>query len=182
MIAVFILLLVLARMSQWRKQVIKCQKFYLIYLSGEGLTSFYRSRRTNFCAEKKKVQWTFPGSLFIENTRKKLNVKFLRKSSRSSNLSPWRHVKTLYPFNRKVRLAALRLCWDWVGGVANCTMERFWGTLSFLLLDNDLWGCQGNWVKISPLKNSSKMQFDTETPTKLWLIATMRFALPHLIC
>ena len=43
-------------------------------------------------------------------------------------------------------------------------------------------GCKGNWVKMSPLKNSSKMQFDDETPTKLWLIVTMRFALLHLIC
>ena len=43
-------------------------------------------------------------------------------------------------------------------------------------------GCEGNWVKNITPQNSSKMQFDTKRPTKLWLIATMRFALPHLIC
>ena len=39
-VAVVTLLRVLARMSKWGKQVIKCRSLIIILLSGEGVTSF----------------------------------------------------------------------------------------------------------------------------------------------
>ena len=67
--AVIILLRVLAKMSQWRKQVIKCQNFYhLAIWSGLNL-------RINLYGEKEHNE-AFRSVLFLENTRKnlKLNV------------------------------------------------------------------------------------------------------------
>ena len=61
-LAVVILLRVLARMSQWQEQVIKCKKFYL-FAVGRGLNlSFNINNRTNFFGE------------IFENTHK--NYKF----------------------------------------------------------------------------------------------------------
>ena len=50
-IAVVILLRVLARMSYWRKQVIKCKKFYR-YRIGRGLKPFNKNKSANFSGEK----------------------------------------------------------------------------------------------------------------------------------
>ena len=45
--------MVLARISQLLEQVIKCKKFFLVLLSGKGLTSFSMDNRTNFFGEKR---------------------------------------------------------------------------------------------------------------------------------
>ena len=51
MVAVVTRLLVLARMSKWRKQVIKCEKFYH-FAMGVGVTSFTKGNNANFSSEK----------------------------------------------------------------------------------------------------------------------------------
>ena len=52
-IAVVILQRVLARMLQWREQVITVRSFFIL-LSGEVLTSFSMNDRTNCLVKKKK--------------------------------------------------------------------------------------------------------------------------------
>jgi len=42
---------------------------FIILRSGEDLTSFNKPNGANFSGES-KVQWSFPGSLFFEKTRK----------------------------------------------------------------------------------------------------------------
>ena len=56
MVAVVTLLRVLARMSNWRKQVIKREKFYhdkmIILRWGDDVTSFTKDNSANFSSEK----------------------------------------------------------------------------------------------------------------------------------
>ena len=54
-IAVVILQRVLARMLQWREQVITVRSF-IIFLSGEVLTSFSMNDRTNCLVTKKNLK------------------------------------------------------------------------------------------------------------------------------
>ena len=70
-IAVVILLHVLARMSQWREQAIKCKTFY----DFEGLTSFSINNRANFVGERKYNE----ASIFFR-TRVKIKVKSRTRS------------------------------------------------------------------------------------------------------
>ena len=51
MVAVVTMRRVLARMSKWREQVIKCEKFYH-FAMGRGETSFTKGNSDNFSSEK----------------------------------------------------------------------------------------------------------------------------------
>ena len=42
---------------------------FIIFRSGEDLTSFNKPNSANFSGES-KVRWSFPGSLFFDNMRK----------------------------------------------------------------------------------------------------------------
>ena len=63
-------------MSQWRKQVIECKKFYHFRDSlaiGRGLTSFNGNKRADFCGEIKSTM-KLSRSLFLENRRENLKL------------------------------------------------------------------------------------------------------------
>ena len=75
MIAVVILLQVIAVVAETSYQTLE---IFLIFRSGEGLTSFNKDNRANLSGEKKKErQWSIPGRRFFENTRKILKSNFL---------------------------------------------------------------------------------------------------------
>ena len=82
MIASVIILRVLARMSYWRKLVIKCSKFnhFAIKL---GLTSFNNNNRASLV---KKVRWSFPGclSFFVTTSTSKLKVSIVLLTTRNT--------------------------------------------------------------------------------------------------
>ena len=66
---------VLARMQKWRKRVTKRQKFYPVLRSGEvNLASFNKDDSANFSGGS-KVQSSFPGYLFFQNTFSSSNLK-----------------------------------------------------------------------------------------------------------
>ena len=75
MVAAVFSLRVLARMSQCRKQVLKCQKFNHLP-SGEGLTSFNKNSRANFSGEKK-----YNKAVRFFKYAKKLKVKSISSSN-----------------------------------------------------------------------------------------------------
>ena len=70
-VAVVILKGVLARMSKWRKQVIKCYKFSILQ-SGEVLTSFNNDNIANFSGEKWYKE-EFRGVYFLKIREKTLS-------------------------------------------------------------------------------------------------------------
>ena len=74
MIAVVILLQVIAVLAETSYQTLE---IFLIFRSGEGLTSFNKDNRANLSGEKKERQWSIPGRRFFENTRKILKSNFL---------------------------------------------------------------------------------------------------------
>ena len=76
MVAAVFSLRVLARMSQYRKQVLKCWKFNH-FRSGEGLTFFNKNSRANFSGEKKYKE----AFRFVLKYAKKLEVKSISSSN-----------------------------------------------------------------------------------------------------
>ena len=75
MVAVVILrgVLHVVRMSKWRKQVIKCKKFYH-FAMGEGVTSFTKGNSANLFLVKNGKMKLSGESIFSEYA-KKLKVK-----------------------------------------------------------------------------------------------------------
>ena len=76
MIAIVILLRVLARMSWWQEQVIKCEEFYPFSGRERASTSSTEPSELTFVVKQKKIQWSSPECLLKENRRenRKLNI------------------------------------------------------------------------------------------------------------
>ena len=75
-IAVVILQRVLARMLQWREQVITVRSF-IILLSGEVLTSFSMNDRTNCLVKKKKLKMNLSRVSSFLNKREHSHLNFV---------------------------------------------------------------------------------------------------------